>query len=258
MFKLAGKLFKGVATGNTQSQLGLQSPHLASTVVRLGRAFYFISGGWIFAIWYSGYANLRTSPGSGPRLVLPGSPIVDQVNRPLPAAKWSKSGSGGGNSNSTTTTANAGKSGTNPFPGATGSRLDQGFDLTGKQFLAPAPSKIVYSSQSVAGWKGGGLVAGQILSGPKAGMVWYMAEGISPTVSVGQQIGAGAQVGVPAMNPYNGLIGNIEAGWANPAAPTQPLAQVSSNPSSVAWDFYNYIRSLGGPAATSTGNAGYP
>lgn len=147
---------------------------------------------------------------------------------------------------------------TNPFPGATGSRLDQGFDLTSKSFLAPVLSKIVYASSSVSGWAGGGLVAGKILSGPHAGMVWYMAEGIRPTVRVGQTVQPGQQVAAPATNPYNGIVGNIEAGWANPASPTQPLAQVSQNKPAIAWNFYDWIRSLGGPKATTTSNAGYP
>jgi biotin carboxyl carrier protein len=154
-------------------------------------------------------------------------------------------------------TGNAG-SGPNPFSAnATGSRLDQGFDLTSKIFGAPAPSRIVYSKQIDPGWAGGGYVAGQVLSGPQAGKVWYMAEGIAPDVQVGQTVMQGERVGIPVSNPYNGIVGNIETGFANPASPGQPLAQVVANPRQSVLDFYNWIRSLGAPAATSTSSAGH-
>lgn len=151
-----------------------------------------------------------------------------------------------------------GSNGTHPFSAnATGSRLDQGFDLTSKVFGAPAKSRIVYSSQSDKGWAGGGYVAGQVISGPETGRVWYMAEGISPSVAVGQTVDQGARVGIPVSNPYNGIVGNIEAGFANPASPGQPLAQVVANPAAEVMHFYNWIRSLGGPKATSTSSAGH-
>lgn len=271
IFSKAKQGVKNVAAGRAQANLGIQSPHLAPAVVRVGRFLYSFSAGWIFVSWYSGYVNERTDPGGGPKLILPGT--KKKVNSPDRAnpAKLSLGGgsSGGGSSNSGSNsksnngtggsvTHNAGKGGGNPFPGATGSRLDQGFDMTSQHFLAPADSKIVFASASVSGWQGGGLVAGLILSGPKKGKVWYMAEGISPVVKQGQTVRAGVSVARPVPNPYNGITGNIEAGWANPASPTQPLAQVSSNKSAVAWDFYNWIRSLGGPTASSTGNAGLP
>lgn len=251
LFKFAKKTVRGLATGTTQERLGTQSPHLPGAVVRLGRAFYMFSGGWIIAVWYTGYSNMRTQPGSGPKLVLPGKPVISSPDRPSPRAAWAQVGMGNSGGGATSVTV-----GNNPFPGATGSRLDQGFDLTGKSFNAPELSKIVYSSQSVAGWAGGGLVAGQVLAGSKKGRVWYMAEGISPIVQVGQTVMRGQRVGIPVSNPYNGTVGNIEAGWANPSSPTQPLAQVSSNPAGIAWDFYRWIQSMGGPKASSTGNAG--
>lgn len=239
-----------------------QAPHLPGTLVKWGRIAYGLSAGWIAVVWYTAYANMRTVPGSGPTLVLPGKPIISMPSRDdkVPAfvnGGGGSSGSGSGGSGSVTT-GNAGTGGTNPFPGATGSRLDQGFDFTSKSFLAPADGIVVYSNPRVPGWNNGGLVAIRITSGPKSGNVMYIAEGIRPTVSVGQRVTAGMSLGTPTSNPYNGIVGNVEAGWANPASPTQPLAQVSKNPASVAWDFYNWIRSLGGPAASSTGNAGYP
>jgi biotin carboxyl carrier protein len=144
---------------------------------------------------------------------------------------------------------------TNPVPGATGSRLDQGIDGTTKSFVAPFSGTVVYSSAHDSGWKGGGYVA--IKSAADPSKVFYAAEGLLPTVKVGDTVTAGQTIAQPAVNPYNGIVGNFEIGWANPSAPSQPLAQVASNPKQVALDFYSWLRSLGGPTATSTSNAGY-
>lgn len=142
-----------------------------------------------------------------------------------------------------------------PLPGAIGSRLDQGIDATGKRFLAPWSGKVVYSSQFDTGWAGGGYVAIQSDSDPSK--VYYLAEGIAPIVHVGQHVTAGQDIARPAVNPYNGIIGNIEAGLANPSNPGQPLAQVIGNARQMVDNFYNFLRSLGGPVATSTGGAGH-
>jgi biotin carboxyl carrier protein len=154
----------------------------------------------------------------------------------------------------TTTNTAVGPS-TNPVPGASGSRLDQGVDGTTESFVAPFSGTVVYSSASDPGWKGGGYVA--IKSATDPSKVFYAAEGLLPTVKVGDTVTPGQTIATPAVNPYNGIIGNFEIGWANPSSPSQPLAQVASNPKQVALDFYGWLRSLGGPTATSTSNAGY-
>lgn len=143
-----------------------------------------------------------------------------------------------------------------PLPGASGSRLDQGIDATGSTFLSPWAGKVVYSAASDPGWKGGGYVAIQSAADPSK--VYYLAEGIVPTVTVGQIVTAGQQIADPATNPYNGIVGNVEAGLANPSSPGQPLAQVISNSATMVLGFYHWLLSLGGPQATSTSQAGYP
>ncbi len=144
---------------------------------------------------------------------------------------------------------------TNPVPGATGSRLDQGLDGTTQKFVSPFNGKVVYSSANDSGWKGGGYVA--IQSDKDPNNVFYAAEGLTPTVQVGQHVSAGQQIATPRPNPYNGINGNFEIGRANPKSPGQPLAQVVSNPQQEVMDFYNWIKSLGGPTATSTSDAGH-
>jgi murein DD-endopeptidase MepM/ murein hydrolase activator NlpD len=143
---------------------------------------------------------------------------------------------------------------TNPVPGATGGRLDQGMDGTTHTFVAPFNGKVVFSEANDSGWAGGGYVAIQSAQDPN--YVYYAAEGLTPTVQVGQTVTAGQQIATPRSNPYNGTVGNFEIGRANPASPGQPLAQVISNPSQMVFEFYNWLKSLGVPAASSTSNAG--
>ena len=143
-----------------------------------------------------------------------------------------------------------------PIPGAIPNRLDQGFDVTGKQFLSPYAGTVVASVPSDSGWYGGGYVAVKNAANPS--QIEYFAEGIMPLVSRGQQVIAGQAIGRPVINPGNGIIGSIETGPANPANPLQPLAQVVSNPAQAVNQFYQWLRGLGAPAATSATGAGYP
>jgi len=140
----------------------------------------------------------------------------------------------------------------NPVPGATGSRLDAGFDVTSKTFVAPYSGTVVTATASDPGWKGGGYVA--IVSADLK-RVTYFAEGLLPIVGAGQKVAAGEVIATPVANPYNGIVGNIELGPASPNG--QPLAHTVSNPAAVVTEFYNWLRSLGGPAATSTSSAGF-
>ncbi|HEX5271321.1 MAG TPA: hypothetical protein VFW33_12565 [Gemmataceae bacterium] len=142
----------------------------------------------------------------------------------------------------------------NPIPGSTGSRLDQGFDVTGKQFLSPYAGTVVVSEVSDSGWGGGGYVAVENASNPK--QITYFAEGLTPLVQAGQKVVAGQAIGRPSLNPYNGITGNIEIGPANPGNPYQPLAQATANAAGAVTSFYNWLRSLGAPAASSTSNVG--
>lgn len=145
--------------------------------------------------------------------------------------------------------------GVDPLPGAVGSRLDQGIDGTGSTFLSPWAGKVVWSTPSDPGWDGGGYVAIQSSQNPS--FVYYVAEGITPIVHLGEEVTAGQRIAQPVSNPYNGIVGNFEAGRANPAAPQQPLAQVVSDPATMVLEFYHWLLDLGGPHATSTSLAGH-
>lgn len=142
----------------------------------------------------------------------------------------------------------------NPLPGANASRLDQGIDATGKTFLSPWSGRVVYSQARDSGWRGGGYIAVQ--SDTDSNMVYYLAEGITPTRKVGDNVKAGDPIAQPIANPYNGIVGNVEAGRANPLSPGQPLAQVVSNPAKMVDDFYQWLLGVGGPKASNLSAAG--
>lgn len=185
-----------------------------------------------------------------------GAGIADVVQgkatqAPLPGSgSTSASGSSGGGGSSKIPAGSY----TNPFPGAKTGRIDQGVDYTITQALSPGKAKVLVADASNSGWGGGGYLALQLLDGPLAGQVMYIAEGFKPTVKVGQVVNAGAVLGHAIKNPYNGILGNIEAGWANPSNPGQPLAQTlggysgdQSEPGLTAgYSFSLFVKALGG------------
>lgn len=141
---------------------------------------------------------------------------------------------------------------TNPFPGATASRVDQGVDYTATKFLAPGKSQILIADQTNSGWAGGGYIAAKLLDGPLAGTVYYISEGVAPLVHVGDMVAAGTPLATPVSNPYNGIVGNIEAGWASVTSPGSPLAQSTGgygegDSTAAGASFNRFIHSLGGP-----------
>lgn len=136
----------------------------------------------------------------------------------------------------------------NPLPGASFSRTDMGVDGTSRVFRAPADSKILVSNASDPGWRGGGYIAGVILNGPDKGKVWYAAEGLSPHVHVGQIVRAGGNIASPRPNPYNGISGNFEWGWAMRSQPGTPLAHgvyTEGAVTAAGRDFRRWLHSLG-------------
>ena len=116
--------------------------------------------------------------------------------------------------------------GTNPVPGWNPSRVDQGVDGTlAGPYLAWHHGKVIFAEAHDPGWGGGGFVAVQVLGGRLDGCVIFVSEGVTPLVKVGQTVDKGQRIANRATNPYNGIWGNIETGFSNPKAPSQPLAQ---------------------------------
>jgi len=134
---------------------------------------------------------------------------------------------------------------------------DQGIDFTGAgPVYAPDDLKIT-SVRAHTGWAGeGGLIVGQLLTGPRKGRYVYFAEDIRPArgVRVGQTIRKGQPV---AQATGSGKAPGIEIGWArNPAGAaygtTHDGKPGGPTPAS-GLDFGKYITGSAGahPAATT-------
>jgi hypothetical protein len=173
------------------------------------------------------------------------------TSHPLPGSDTT------GGSSSTAGTVAAG-SYTNPVPGATLSRTDEGVDYTlGSQgFLAPGRSQIVSTS---AGWFRGGSITAKFLDGPYAGSEYFVAEGVKPAagIAAGTIVQAGQKIADAIASPYNGIVGNIESGWWKGSA---PLAQQTGGyhegdvtAAGAAWD--SFVRALGGIAHAADAGA---
>jgi hypothetical protein len=151
---------------------------------------------------------------------------------------------------------------TNPVPGAKTGRIDQGVDyaLGPAGFVAPGASKIVYiaSGTGLSGW-GNEYVAGQLLDGPLKGAIWYIAEAGSITKGIVQ--GATVQAGQQITPQGSSTGGAIEAGWADPSNPGNPLARSLSGYSgdqsigalTAGYSFSAFVHSLGGLAGVFQG-----
>lgn len=101
----------------------------------------------------------------------------------------------------------------NPFSrvqGLTPERIDQGVDFSGNgPVLAIGNAQITDAQSSGSGWPGlGGWVSYQLLDGPAAGRQVFVAEDFRPSVSAGQTVAAGQQIGTMS----SGSAG-IETGW---------------------------------------------
>ncbi len=91
----------------------------------------------------------------------------------------------------------------------TPSRIDQGVDYSGTGPIdALGPGRVLLVSTTDTGWgNGDGWISYQLTAGAYAGDYIYVAEGITPSVSPGEVVSPGQQIGV-----FNGH--SIEIGFA--------------------------------------------
>jgi murein DD-endopeptidase MepM/ murein hydrolase activator NlpD len=109
---------------------------------------------------------------------------------------------------------------TDPFSqiaGLTPERIDMGVDYAGTGPVVALGDGTVFNTAG-PGWPGGIFIGIQLANGPYAGLAYFVAEDVKPTVRVGDRVRAGQEIGVM----YHGPAG-IETGWAAGHG-DQPLA----------------------------------
>ncbi len=150
--------------------------------------------------------------------------------------------------------------------GLTPSRIDMGVDYSGSgPVLAIGDGTI--NSITNSGWPGGAFIEIALTSGIYAGKFWYAAENITPTVTKGQTVKAGDQIGI-----LHNADPNSEWGWGAGDGGTSlaaSLGQAGVNPGhancAAGQSANRFLVSLGAPTASTMGfpeagtmPAGYP
>jgi hypothetical protein len=134
-------------------------------------------------------------------------------------------------------------------------RIDQGVDYAGSGTLSALGSGVVTKVvQSGSAWEGGGFVEYKLTSGPYAGRYVFYAEGITPTVSVGQTLAPGQPVATIIPGSSHG----IEIGWGSGQgesayASAQGGGYTEGQMTAAGKAFSDLIASLGGPAGLAEG-----
>jgi hypothetical protein len=131
-------------------------------------------------------------------------------------------------------------------------RIDQGVDFSGSgPVYALGDGVVTNASADYPGWDGGWITY-QLTDGPAAGLMVYVAEDITPSVQIGQQVSASTVIG----EMFEGGEG-IEMGWAQPSganAESQlPVAGAVGGlgpfPTMVGLNFDELLETVGVPAA---------
>jgi hypothetical protein len=160
----------------------------------------------------------------------------------------------------------------NPLRGVSGlvpERIDDGVDFSGfGPVYALGDAVVTSASATNFGWPGGGWITYRLTGGPAAGLVVYVAEDISPAVTVGQHVSPSTVIGTM----FAGGDG-IETGWAQPTGLSAEselpeagaIAGLGPFPTRVGVNFDELLQSLGVPAAPNSTQlafgllpAGYP
>jgi len=140
-------------------------------------------------------------------------------------------------------------------------RVDMGVDFGGAgPIYALGNAVITNATATSAGWPGGGWITYQLTDGPAAGLQVYVAEDVTPTVQVGEQVTSSTVIA----NMYNGAAG-IETGWAMPdgSSAESQLAVAGGIsgggpfPTLIGLNFDDLLQVLGVPAAPNSGQAGF-
>jgi hypothetical protein len=135
-------------------------------------------------------------------------------------------------------------------------RVDQGVDYAGSGTLgAIGPGVVTQVVQSGSGWEGGGYVEYKLTAGPYAGKSIYYAEGVTPTVTVGETLAPGQ----PVATIIPGAPHGVELGFASGRGDQTSYATAYGGGYSegaltaAGLAFSNLVASLGGPAGLTEG-----
>ena len=144
----------------------------------------------------------------------------------------------------------------NPLRGVSGlvpERIDDGVDFGGfGPVYALGDAVVTSASGTNFGWPGGGWITYRLTGGPGAGLVVYVAEDITPAVTVGQRVSSSTVIGTM----FDGGDG-IETGWAQATSLSAEselpeagaIAGLGPFPTRVGLNFDELLQSLGAPAA---------
>jgi hypothetical protein len=145
----------------------------------------------------------------------------------------------------------------NPLAGASvrAERIDQGVDYAGSGTVgALGPGVVTQVVPSGSGWEGGGYVEYKLTAGPYAGHYVFAAEGVTPTVSVGQTLSPGQPVATIIPGSSTGIEIGFASGVGQSAYASQYGGGYSEGQLTAAGQaFSNLIASLGGPAGLAEG-----
>ncbi len=134
-------------------------------------------------------------------------------------------------------------------------RIDQGVDFSGAGPIYALGNGIVTNAQGDNyGWPGGGWITYRLTDGPAAGLTVFVAEDVTPAVTVGQPVTSSTIVA----NMYEGGDG-IETGWAMASGFTAEsqlpeaggISGAGPFPTDVGLNFDELLQALGVPAANN-------
>ncbi len=134
-------------------------------------------------------------------------------------------------------------------------RIDQGVDYAGSGTLgAIGPGVVTSVVETGSGWEGGGYVEYRLTAGPYAGRYVYCAEGVTPTVSVGQTLAPGQPVATIIPGAPHGIEIGFAAGQGQSSYANVYGGGYSEGALTAAGQaFSDLIASLGGPAGLTEG-----
>jgi len=159
----------------------------------------------------------------------------------------------------------------NPFRAISGlipERIDQGVDFGGAGPVYALGDGVITNATTSAGWPDGGWITYRLTKGPAAGLTVFVAEDVTPTVSIGKHVTSDTVIA----KMYNGNAG-IETGWATSDGSTarsqlSDAGGISGNgpfPTEIGMNFEKLLQALGVPAGYGRNDAtngmlpsGYP